>query len=562
MSALLRLVLLCCLGAATSVSAATFTFRFNDGPGEGFNDTTPFTPVGGNTATTLGQARKNMLMEAGRVWGRLLISDVPIVVEASFSPQECDADSGTLASAGARTFFRDFVDNIDPDVFYASALADSLAGEDLMLNTDTPDTPDIQVTFNLSVDDNPNCLRANTPRGPGFYYGFDHNRGTGIDALIVALHELAHGFGFSSEIDLSDGTGFNSMDGQPRFSSYVLKIFDEQLGRAWPLLAPSERVESAVRSGQLAWDGSNVRMQSGPFRVTSQGRFLLHAPETVSQGSSVSHWDANLNPRILMQPDLSAALNTSVVDLTVCALRDIGWQTAMDCLDSPPARGGTPVPSSLAVTLMEDTPTTITLMATDFENDFISFVLSRPLKGVIRGAPAPPVIRYTPVANATGSDSFSFSVSDGQSTNFPATVTITITPVNDAPQARSLLFGVISGQASPIPLSGSDVDGDSITFEVLTNPVNGTLSGAGATRTYASNTGFAGTDSFTYRVRDATTVSAAATVTINVVGAATPTPTPAPAPTRSGGGGGGAMNGLLLLALALLAAAARFGKAR
>jgi hypothetical protein len=168
--------------ALTCANAATFTFRFNDGPGEGFNDATPFIPVGGNTAATLGQARRNVLIEAGRVWGDLLISDVPVVVDVQFNPQDCSAGGTTLASAGARTFFRDFADGFAPDTFFASALADSLAGEDLMAQTDGRNDPDVQATFNSSVDSDPACLNR-----VGFYYGLDHAPAGRIDALIVAF---------------------------------------------------------------------------------------------------------------------------------------------------------------------------------------------------------------------------------------------------------------------------------------------------------------------------------------------------------------------------------------
>ena len=79
------------LGASSASNAATFEFRFNDGVGEGFNDPTAVTPVGGNTATTLGAARRAVLQEAGRVWGALLTSNVPIIVDAVFDPLPCSA---------------------------------------------------------------------------------------------------------------------------------------------------------------------------------------------------------------------------------------------------------------------------------------------------------------------------------------------------------------------------------------------------------------------------------------------------------------------------------------
>jgi hypothetical protein len=50
----------------------------------------------------------------------------------------------------------------------------------------------------------------------------------------------------------------------------------------------------------------------------------LYAPNPVEQGSSISHWDTSAMPNLLMEPNLSADL-PHTVDLTLPALRDIGW---------------------------------------------------------------------------------------------------------------------------------------------------------------------------------------------------------------------------------------------
>ena len=53
--------------ASQLVSAAGIIIQNSDGSGEGFNDQTPFTPVGGNHAVTLGQARLNALQYAANI---------------------------------------------------------------------------------------------------------------------------------------------------------------------------------------------------------------------------------------------------------------------------------------------------------------------------------------------------------------------------------------------------------------------------------------------------------------------------------------------------------------
>ena len=89
-------------------SATTFVIDNVDGAGEGFNDTTPSTPVGGNNGTTLGQQRLNLFQKAADTWGAAIDSDVPIIIQASFDPLTCNSSSAVLGSAGATQIIRDF----------------------------------------------------------------------------------------------------------------------------------------------------------------------------------------------------------------------------------------------------------------------------------------------------------------------------------------------------------------------------------------------------------------------------------------------------------------------
>jgi hypothetical protein len=144
--------------AHSATAAASFTIINMDGPGEGLNDPTPFTPEGGNNATTLGAARMAVLEEAGRVWGLQLNSTIPIVVEAWFDPLTCSPMSGTLGYAGALSYYSD-PSFPNPAAVYPVALADVLAGENI--NGDR----DIETTLNSSVG-NAGCLDTGSTMWP------------------------------------------------------------------------------------------------------------------------------------------------------------------------------------------------------------------------------------------------------------------------------------------------------------------------------------------------------------------------------------------------------------
>jgi hypothetical protein len=65
-----------------------------------------------------------------------------------------------------------------------------------------------------------------------------------------------------------------------------------------------------------------------PAGVDAQGRAMMYAPNPVSAGSSVSHWDVSLYANQLMEPNISGDLVHSVAvpaDLTGSQLRDVGW---------------------------------------------------------------------------------------------------------------------------------------------------------------------------------------------------------------------------------------------
>jgi subtilisin family serine protease len=139
-------------------------------------------------------------------------------------------------------------------------------------------------------------------------------------------------------------------------------------------------------------------------------------------------------------------------------------------------------------------------------------------------------ITYTPPANFVGPASFSYLVSDGNGGTGIGQVTITVSAVNDPPTAGAASVTTPFQTQVTVQLSGRDVETCQLTFQVVSPPSNGTLSAlstvACVTGTvphadysrpkYTPAAGFAGTDSFTYRVSDGTTWSQPATVSLTV----------------------------------------------
>lgn len=123
--------------------------------------------------------------------------------------------------------------------------------------------------------------------------------------------------------------------------------------------------------------------------------------------------------------------------------------------DAPSAAGQ-------SVTTDEDAAKLIALSGSDIEGDTLTYSANQPSHGSVSCIGAN--CTYTPTANYNGSDSFTFKANDGSLDSAEATVWITINPVNDAPTAASQSVTTDEDTAKTITLSGSDVDGDALTY--------------------------------------------------------------------------------------------------
>jgi hypothetical protein len=123
---------------------------------------------------------------------------------------------------------------------------------------------------------------------------------------------------------------------------------------------------------------------------------------------------------------------------------------------------------------------------------------------------------YEPDLNWYGVDSFTYNLYDSTTFIGTATVMIEVFSVNDKPIANPQSVSTEEDTPVEIILSGSDVDGDPITYRIIEEPSHGSLSGTVPTLMYSPDAGFNGTDRFTFVVNDGEIDSTSATVTITV----------------------------------------------
>ena len=132
------------------------------------------------------------------------------------------------------------------------------------------------------------------------------------------------------------------------------------------------------------------------------------------------------------------------------------------------------------------------------DGDGLSFAVSSgPLHGSLSGTA--PGLTYTPDPGYVGTDSFSFTVNDGEAVSSPAVVSILVNEVNDAPTANDQSVSTDEDTALGITLTGSDPEGQALDFTILSAPSQGRLSGTAPDLTYTPDANFNGSDSFTFK---------------------------------------------------------------
>ena len=178
-----------------------------------------------------------------------------------------------------------------------------------------------------------------------------------------------------------------------------------------------------------------------------------------------------------------------------------------------------PVADSQTYDTDEEAPINIVLTGSDADaSQSISFVdIGSPTNGALSGI-APNLV-YTPNKDFFGSDSFTFRVFDGFEYSPYATIAIKVANINDAPVAEDGVLQLDEGTSKDGTVSASDVDGDSLTFALGTNPSHGTVVvNPDGTYTYNHLGSETISDSFTFTVSDGTlTVTGEVIITINPV---------------------------------------------
>ncbi|MCC6456176.1 MAG: tandem-95 repeat protein [Caldilineaceae bacterium] len=167
----------------------------------------------------------------------------------------------------------------------------------------------------------------------------------------------------------------------------------------------------------------------------------------------------------------------------------------------------------------EDMPVTIHVLAndTDVDGDTLTVTsVGAASNGTVTHDTSS--VTYTPNPGHVGSDSFSYTLDDGNGGTATAQVQVTITEQNDPPQA--LDDTGVTDEDTPVTIAvlanDSDPDDDELTVSAVSPAANGSVAIVGSEVTYTPNANFNGADLFGYTVSDGHGGEASANVAITI----------------------------------------------
>ncbi|WP_149980775.1 tandem-95 repeat protein [Pseudoalteromonas rhizosphaerae] len=175
-----------------------------------------------------------------------------------------------------------------------------------------------------------------------------------------------------------------------------------------------------------------------------------------------------------------------------------------------------PVAQTQTLSLDEDASLLITLLATDIENDSLTYRIDTDVAHGTLVQQSSDSWLYSAAADYNGSDSFTFVANDGALDSAPVSVNLTVNAVNDAPVASAEAVSVNEDTPLTINLAASDIEGDTLTYQISSQPQNGRVTLTGSQAIYQGESDFFGTDSFSFVANDGSVDSAPAVITVTV----------------------------------------------
>ena len=261
-------------------------------------------------------------------------------------------------------------------------------------------------------------------------------------------------------------------------------------------------------SSDVDGDDLTYSIDSDPSNGTAtiSGSTATYSPDANWHGTDSFQWYAS---------DGAATSSTGTIQIIVSAVQDA------------------PTTDDDTASTDEDNPVKISITASDVDGDDVTFSI---VSDVSNGTTSlyvdetDSIVTYTPDDDWNGTDTFTYKANDGEDDSNTSTITITVAAVNDAPTTTDYsvgdatedtdysidVFDTDNSATGTKIVPNNDVEGDTITISIVSQPSNGTASVSGQTITYSPDANYNGTDSLTYKANDGTDDSNTSTITYTI----------------------------------------------
>ncbi|MEB8433421.1 CotH kinase family protein [Cocleimonas sp. KMM 6892] len=222
---------------------------------------------------------------------------------------------------------------------------------------------------------------------------------------------------------------------------------------------------SAVVGADYIIEGSYVQRYSGTgtnWSWDTVGRVSAEMTNNIREFSFPRSWLGSSSGMNLVFQGANVSYGGNTTDLypdgaLTQSATVRSWKYAFGTV-TPPTNEA-PVATGQSLSLLENTTVTISLNATDADQDSLSLVITKqPEHGTLTSNPNSLIVSYIPDTNYQGSDSFSFKVNDGQVDSNTATVNLEVVPQQTN---EGISNPVIAGGIS---IDGNDSDWSSLEF--------------------------------------------------------------------------------------------------
>ena len=224
-------------------------------------------------------------------------------------------------------------------------------------------------------------------------------------------------------------------------------------------------------------DLGEIKMPSHPLinEVKSfKGLFRISHSEAKENSSLVASWEGG-SPLVTFRNDMGA-----VVDLNFFPTHD-QWEKSTDGMQL--------IENALNWTSRDDSP---------------KWILGAPLSGSVNGASEGSLtlsFDSTDLEEGNYSAEIQFSSNDPENPYDIIKVALTVRE-NQPPVAKPDSHNLLEDSSLAFSLRGTDPDGDKLTYHLVKEPINGTLSGKAPSLTYSPKPNFNGSDELTFKVSD------------------------------------------------------------